>query len=105
MQSIPKDWHSTAHERWLAGDQQGAINALLMALNDFLKPKRKPEGFVLQFSYYLFLLEDYSGAETAGLSAVLIDRHDNFSHDGYRRISSLDGVLDLVAYRHPRRQT
>lgn len=50
-------------------------------------------------------LEDYSGAETAGLSAVLIDRHDNFSHDGYRRISSLDGVLDLVAYRHPRRQT
>ena len=63
MQSIPKDWHSTAHERWLAGDQQGAINALLMALNDFLKPKKKPEGFVLQFSYYLFLLEDYSGAE------------------------------------------
>jgi putative hydrolase of the HAD superfamily len=50
-------------------------------------------------------LEDYSGAETAGLSAVLLDRHDHFSHDGYRRISSLDGVLDLVAYRHPRRQT
>lgn len=41
-------------------------------------------------------LEDYSGAEKAGLAAALIDRHDLFSDQPYRRISSLSEVLDLV---------
>jgi len=50
-------------------------------------------------------LEDYGGAEKAGLQTVLLDRHDTFNHDGYRRISSLDEVLELVADRHPRSQT
>ena len=41
-------------------------------------------------------LEDYSGAETAGLGAALIDRHYLFVEEPYRRISSLGEILDLV---------
>lgn len=41
-------------------------------------------------------LEDYSGAEMAGLGAALVDRHDLFVDEAYRRISSLDQILDLV---------
>jgi putative hydrolase of the HAD superfamily len=41
-------------------------------------------------------LEDYTGAETAGLGAALIDRHELFVDDQYRRISSLDEILVLV---------
>jgi len=39
-------------------------------------------------------LDDYRGAESAGLAAVLVDRHGLFS-DGYRRIRDLRG-LDAV---------
>ncbi len=39
-------------------------------------------------------LEDYRGAEDAGLEALLIDRHGLFVDDGYRRIASLAEVLD-----------
>ena len=41
-------------------------------------------------------LEDYSGAEMAGLGAALIDRHDLFVDEAYRRISSLDQILGLA---------
>jgi putative hydrolase of the HAD superfamily len=41
-------------------------------------------------------LEDYTGAEGAGLAAALIDRHGLFAEDSYRRISSLTEILDLV---------
>ena len=41
-------------------------------------------------------LEDYRGAEGAGLKPVLLDRQNIFSHDGYRRIASLDEVLKFV---------
>jgi putative hydrolase of the HAD superfamily len=41
-------------------------------------------------------LEDYSGAEQAGLDAALVDRHDLFTEEPYRRISSLDQILDLI---------
>jgi putative hydrolase of the HAD superfamily len=40
-------------------------------------------------------LEDYSGAENAGLTTVLIDRHDLFADEPYRRVSSLDQILEL----------
>ena len=42
-------------------------------------------------------LEDYSGAENAGLTSVLIDRHDLFADEPYRRVTSLDQLLDLIA--------
>ncbi len=41
-------------------------------------------------------LEDYGGAEGAGLEAALIDRHNLFADEPYRRISSLGEILDLV---------
>ena len=41
-------------------------------------------------------LEDYTGAERAGLSAALIDRHELFADEPYRRISSLDEILAIV---------
>jgi putative hydrolase of the HAD superfamily len=41
-------------------------------------------------------LEDYTGAETAGLGAALVDRHHLFGDDGYRRISSLSEVLAIA---------
>lgn len=41
-------------------------------------------------------LEDYTGAERAGLGAALIDRHDLFAGEPYRLISSLDEIFDLL---------
>ncbi len=41
-------------------------------------------------------LEDYSGARNAGFAAILLDRHDLFVDQPYRRISSLDEVLEIV---------
>lgn len=49
-------------------------------------------------------LEDYDGAQAVGILPVLIDRPGNFAGNGYRRISSLDGVLGLLdRERTPRR--
>ena len=41
-------------------------------------------------------LEDYAGARNAGFAAALIDRHDIFADEDYRRISSLDEVLSII---------
>jgi putative hydrolase of the HAD superfamily len=41
-------------------------------------------------------LEDYTGAERAGLAAALIDRNELFAEEPYRRISSLTEIFDLV---------
>ena len=41
-------------------------------------------------------LEDYAGAQGAGLDAALIDRHGLFAGQPYRRIESLTEVLGLV---------
>jgi putative hydrolase of the HAD superfamily len=40
--------------------------------------------------------DDYQGAEGAGLSAALVDRHRRFLGGAFRRIDGLDGVLGLV---------
>jgi putative hydrolase of the HAD superfamily len=40
-------------------------------------------------------LDDYRGAESAGMLAVLVDRADIFDN-GYRRVRDLRGVRDLV---------
>ena len=40
-------------------------------------------------------LEDYTGAENAGLTPVLVDRNDLFVGEAYRRISSLAQILDI----------
>jgi len=41
-------------------------------------------------------LEDYAGAENAGLGAVLVDRRDLFDGQHYRRIAGLAEVLELI---------
>lgn len=41
-------------------------------------------------------LEDYEGAEAVGINPVLIDRPGAFVGNGYRRIGSLDEVLELL---------
>ncbi len=41
-------------------------------------------------------LEDYTGAESAGLGAALIDRRNLFAGQPYRRVASLAEVLELV---------
>ena len=41
-------------------------------------------------------LDDYRGAESAGIGALLLDRHGLFS-DGYRRIVDLRGIYGFVA--------
>ena len=40
--------------------------------------------------------DDYQGAEGAGMSAALVDRHRLFVGEAFRRIDGLDGVLELV---------
>lgn len=42
-------------------------------------------------------IEDYSGAENAGMGAALVDRRGLFEGQAYRRIGSLAEVLELVA--------
>ena len=44
-------------------------------------------------------LDDYYGAEEAGMIPVLIDRHREFADDGFRRIESLAELVDLVEGR------
>jgi len=41
-------------------------------------------------------LEDYTGAENAGLGAALIDRRNLFAGQHYRRVASLAEILELV---------
>ena len=40
--------------------------------------------------------EDYAGAENAGMDALLIDRHELFVDEPYRRITSLKDILDFT---------
>jgi putative hydrolase of the HAD superfamily len=41
-------------------------------------------------------IEDYQGAQRAGLDAALVDRHRLFVGGALRRLDSLEGVLDLL---------
>ncbi len=41
--------------------------------------------------------EDYTGAQHAGLEALLIDRHNLFVEESYQRITSLQQILELTA--------
>ncbi len=41
-------------------------------------------------------LEDYTGAEGAGLKALLVDRRGLFGADSYLRISALAEIPDLL---------
>nr|WP_270827759.1 hypothetical protein [Aeromonas sp. Y318-1] len=55
MSKMPTGWDTTAHNSWLAGQRQVAIQQLLARLNG---SAAKPVALQLQFAYYLFLCDD-----------------------------------------------
>lgn len=57
---IAKGWDAAAHRAWLAGDRQGAINAVLAYVN--AHGRDKPLAGVMQLSYYVFLCGDPAAA-------------------------------------------
>lgn len=57
---IPAGWCAPAHISWIEGNRQQAINTILQQINSF--GPDKPRGLVFQFSYYLFLLNDFLSA-------------------------------------------
>ncbi|MFB0625712.1 tetratricopeptide repeat protein, partial [Aeromonas hydrophila] len=59
MSKMPTGWDTTAHNSWLAGQRQAAIQQLLARLNG---STAKPVALQLQFAYYLFLCDDPASA-------------------------------------------
>ena len=59
MSKMPTGWDTTAHNSWLAGQRQVAIQQLLARLNG---STAKPIALQLQFAYYLFLCDDPASA-------------------------------------------
>ncbi|MGL4356683.1 MAG: tetratricopeptide repeat protein [Aeromonas popoffii] len=59
MSKMPTGWDAGAHERWLGGQRQAAIQQLLVRLNGAAV---KPVAWQLQFAYYLFLCDDPASA-------------------------------------------
>ncbi|MDX2125573.1 MAG: tetratricopeptide repeat protein [Aeromonas hydrophila] len=59
MSKMPTGWDTTAHNSWLAGQRQVAIQQLLARLNG---STAKPVALQLQFAYYLFLCDDPASA-------------------------------------------
>lgn len=107
---IPSDrWQVDAHQLWLQGHQQAAINLLLQRIN--VSPAAIPKPLGLQLVYYVFLLGDLLGAESflkrllqihpddpeilANL-AVAISRQTGRASEAlplYRRLTTLDPDL------------
>lgn len=59
MSKMPTGWDAGAHECWLGGQRQAAIQQLLVRLNGAAV---KPVAWQLQFAYYLFLCDDPASA-------------------------------------------
>jgi tetratricopeptide (TPR) repeat protein len=59
--SADNSWSHEADALWQQGDRQGAINKILAVLN--AKPPHLPRLAGLQFTYYLFQLQDYVSGE------------------------------------------
>ncbi len=57
---IPASWDATAHQSWSNKDINGALQTIIEKLNAI--EGKKPEGLMVQFGYYLFLLNDYKSA-------------------------------------------
>lgn len=70
--AIPDDWNHHAHQLWLNNDVNGAIETVLKDIN---VRAQKPKPVMMQFGYYLFLLNDYPSAVTL-FENILVD-HPN----------------------------
>lgn len=58
--ACPDGWQTAAHTRWLAGERQAAIDAVLAALN--AQGAAKDAELLLQLGYYIYFCGDPAGA-------------------------------------------
>lgn len=54
----PKNWNQQAHNLWTNGEKEKAIQSVVTAINEY--GTDKPKGLLVQFSYYLFLIGDFT---------------------------------------------
>ena len=66
--TVPPGWLLAAHEKWLAGQRNDAIAAILAALN--AHGVHKPKPLMVQFGYYLFMIGDWPSASRVLENAV-----------------------------------
>lgn len=74
MTLTDQQWSHEAHQLWTQDLKSQAIDRLLSELNAVANAK--PKGLMMQFSYYLFLLNDYAAAVQ-----VLDDAHNCYPDD------------------------
>lgn len=71
---IPDNWDNNIHQLWLSNQKENAIKECVNKLNAITE--KKPKGLLVQFSYYLFLINDYLSA-----CAILKTAHENYPED------------------------
>lgn len=72
---IPDNWDNDIHQLWLAGQAENTIKACVEKINSFTEEK-KPKGLLVQFGYYLFLINDFKSS-----SAILKTAHELYPDD------------------------
>jgi len=78
--NLPEGWDVNAHTLWLNHQKQEAIQTLLDKINQSLaKDGRQPLILLKQFSYYLFLLQDYDAAIEVLQTITSLDSKDDES--------------------------
>ncbi|MFV0432343.1 MAG: tetratricopeptide repeat protein [Alphaproteobacteria bacterium] len=70
----PNSWNQEAHKLWSKGDKEAAFKAVLEKLNSY--NKKKPRDLLVQFAYYLFLINDYKAA-----ADVFKQAYDTYPND------------------------
>ena len=71
---IPDNWDKDIHQLWLNQQAEKAIKSCVDKINAI--KEKKPKGLLTQFSYYLFLINDYKAA-----SSILKTAHDLYPED------------------------
>jgi tetratricopeptide (TPR) repeat protein len=72
--ATPENWDNSIHQIFLKGNIHKAIENTVNGLN--AATDKKPKGLLIQLSYYLFLLKDYTGA-----SHILKSAHKLYPED------------------------
>ena len=72
---IPENWEDDIHKLWLSGQVENAIKACVEKFNSITEEK-KPKGLLVQFSYYLFLINDFKSSST-----ILKTAHELYPDD------------------------
>lgn len=74
QKTIPDDWDADTHDHWEKGKINVAIESIINKINSF--KGKKPKGFLVQASYYFFLLKDYKAS-----SLMLKNTHEFYPED------------------------